>query len=123
MPLELLKMKKVVFYVSEKVLLGEVACKYCYKTKMQGFEALQTHFQSECKVKLAHPKNCECFFCDIDIEVFQNDGHNLYLNKNTFNRYFEMGPFQFWSIVTPHYILKDEDGVFTYEEKNPTCAA
>ena len=116
-------MKKLVFYVSKKVLLGEVACKYCYKTNMQGLESLKTHFESECSVHLSHPITCECFFCDRDIDLFENDGHNLYLNKYTIDTYFEMGPFQFWGIITPHYILKDDEGVFTYEEKSPDCAA
>ena len=116
-------MKKVVFYVSEKVLLGEVACKYCYKTKIQGFHSLKSHFEVECNVNLSHPENCECFFCDRDIELIENDGENLYLNKYTVETYFAMGPFQFWGIITPHFILQDVTGCYIYEEKNPGCAA
>jgi hypothetical protein len=116
-------MKKVVFYVSKKVLLGEVACKYCYKTKIEGFESLQSHFKSECNVNFNHLETCDCFFCDKDVELFENDGHNVYLNKYTIETYFAIGPFQFWGIITPHYIWKDKAGIFSYEEKSPQCAA
>ena len=116
-------MKRVVFHVSEKVLLGEVACKYCCKKNMQGFDSLQAHFESECNVKVSHPETCDCFFCDRDIELIENDGNNLFLNKHTIETYFAMGPFEFWGITTPHFIVKDNAGVFTYEEKSPHCAA
>ena len=116
-------MKKVLFYVSEKVLLGEVACKYCCQKNFDGYVSLKHHFNEECNVKIKHVKDCPCYFCDPDIELVNNDGFNVYLNKNNIERYFEMGPFQFWGVTVPHYIVKDASGTFIYEQNSPDCAA
>jgi hypothetical protein len=116
-------MKKVIFFVSKKVLCGEVACKYCLSTNFNGYDALKRHFVNECKVQQCKVDNCNCFHCDPNIELLENDGYNVYLNKYTLESYFIHGPLDFWGIVKPHYVLKDENETFIYEESVPASAA
>jgi len=64
-------MNKVVFYVSQQVLFGQVACKYCFDTKFKGYKALKKHFKFECRVKKCNKKNCNCFYCDTVLEILE----------------------------------------------------
>jgi hypothetical protein len=34
-----------------------------------------------------------------------------------------MLPTEYWEIEQPHYIILDEDGIFSYEESPPAAAA
>jgi hypothetical protein len=116
-------MNKVVFYVSQEVLFGQVACKYCFDTKFKGYKALKKHFKFECCVKKCNKKNCNCFYCDTVLEILEDDGYNVYLNKNTIHTYFENGPTHFWNITSPRYVVKDVNGVFTYSSEAPADGA
>jgi len=116
-------MNRVIFFVSKQVLLGQVSCKYCFQKNILGYSALKTHFDFECKGKQCYVENCDCFLCDRDIEIMEQDGLNLYLNRFTIETYFANGPFQFWGIVKPHFVVKDENGAFIYEENAPVTAA
>jgi len=116
-------MKKVIFFVSEQILLGKVGCKYCFKKNFLGYAALQKHFIFKCKGKQCSVKNCNCFFCDPEVDIMKNDGVNLYLNKFSIETYFANTLFDFWGIVKPHFVLQDEDDFFIYEETAPAVAA
>jgi hypothetical protein len=115
-------MKKVMFYISSEVLSGHVACKYCLKTKIQGYQALKLHF-TLCPVTKCSKKNCTCDLCDPEFSVQSNDGYNIFLNQFSIETYFQMLPTEYWEIEQPHYIILDEDGIFSYEESPPAAAA
>jgi hypothetical protein len=115
-------MKKVLFYISDQVLSGQVACKYRLQTNIVGENALKLHFK-HCSATKCAKKNCNCNHCDPELSVMPNDGYNVYLNKFSIETYFSLGPLTFWGIDTPHYILLDEDGIFLYEENAPAIAA
>ena len=115
-------MKKVMFYVSSEVLSGYVGCKYCFKTKIQGYEALKLHF-TLCPATKCSRKNCLCAHCDPEFSVHSNDGYNVFLNQFSIETYFEVLPTEYWEIEQPHYVILDEDGIFSFEESAPATAA
>ena len=116
-------MKKVIFFVSKKILLGQVSCKYCFQKNFVGYVALKKHFIYECKGKQCTVEHCDCFFCDPEVDIMKYDGVNLYLNKFSIETYFADTPFNFWGIVKPHFVLQDANDCFIFEESAPVVAA